>query len=167
MKLSCRFFLILLTLSACQKDVVVDKRTLMSAKINASFLSANDATAILEKSSFFSGKGQLTITGEDDSSKISLIIKDYTGDKGSILLDNSNAIAVYFNKSSNKTDTAANGLLRINDVIDNYYSIPEIPASQYSTGQIYKSEVIVGSFEFITRNNVSVTDGIFGISFNK
>jgi len=163
------FFLLLTacTVISCNKDITIDKSALMSAKINSAYLNVNNAKAKLEKSNYFNSKGQLTIIGEDDSSRLSIIIKDYEGSEGVLSLNNAEAIAVYTKKSNNVTDTAGSGRLIIQQVISNFYSIPELQASGFATGQVYKSETIAGSFEFITRNNTQVNNGIFGISFNK
>ena len=159
--------LLTLIATSCTKETLIDKRVLMSAKIGTAFFGVNDAYAIYKETAFLSGKGGLEITGEDATSKITLIIKDYKGVEGSSRLNGSDALAVYVNKSTNLTDTISDGLLNITQVISNYYSIPDLHPSQYRSGQIYKSEIIVGTFEFTTRNNVSAINGVFGISFNK
>lgn len=160
-------FLFAMIFYSCSKDVVIDKQSKMSAKINNTYLSANEATAMLEKSSFFSGKGQLTLTGEDDKNKIVIIMKDYDSQQKIYTLPNPLFIVTVTSKTSGISDTASNGQLEIKQVTNNFYAIPELKPSQYATGQLYKSEIIIGGFEFTTGNNTVVTNGIFGISFNK
>lgn len=161
------YCLMLFMLASCEKEVDIDKKSILSARINNFYLSVNDAKAVLAHSNYFSGKGQLTLTGEDDKNRIDIIIKDYTGAEGIIPLDNDKAIAVYTAKSSGISDTAQSGRIIIEQVISNFYIIPDLPSSNFNDGRIYKSETTIGTFEFVTRNQVSVTAGIFGISFNR
>lgn len=139
----------------------------MTAKIGTAYFSVNNAYAIYKESAFLSGKGELDITGEDANNKITLIIKNYTGDVKSNRLNGTDAIAVYIDKSTNVSDTISYGFLNITQVIRNYYAIPDLNPSHYRSGQIYKSEIIIGTFNCTTRNNVSVVNGLLGISFNK
>ena len=98
------------------------------------------------KSAFLSSKGELDIIGEDADNKIMLIIKNYTGEVKSNRLNGRDAIAVYVNKFTNVGDTIADGLLNITQVISNYYAFLDLNSSQYRSGQIYKSEIIIGTF---------------------
>jgi hypothetical protein len=161
------FFSVLL-FAGCQKEVVIDNKTVLSAKVSSVYLNVSNASAVLQKSSYFSDKAQLTIGGEDNTNRITLLIKNYANNTGILSLDNAEALAVLTNKSSGVTDTASSGRLIFEYVNSNFYSIPELnPAGGFITGQVYKSENIAGTFEFITRNNVPVSAGIFVIAFNK
>ena len=154
-----------LLLWQCTKDEV-DKKAQLMAEIQGSSFDINNATARVENSNWVPGKKQLSITGADQQYRLSLFIYEYLNDTGAFPM-NAKALAILENKSTGKLDTSNLGLIRLNFVQLFNQVIPGQPFSSNAYAEYYKAELIVGTFDIVTRQNIQVSSGLFSITFNK
>lgn len=159
---------VILVLTACNKeDGNVVKKSLLSARIGNQYPLFKNAVAQLVPGVDSPNKGQLVITGEDNTIRLTIIIKSYAGETNLLSFKNE-VVGIYTNKSTNVSDTALDGRLDLQGVTSHFVNFPELPASTFTSRQIYKSETIKGAFQFNTKNsNTAVSDGLLEITFNK
>jgi hypothetical protein len=142
-----------LTLSSCRKDLI-NKKGVVRAEIGSSVFEENKATCRWGRKS----DRNLTIRAEAGSMSVNLSILDFNGSPGLYAIDQLKIKAELIDRSvSGDLDPAVSGSIRIVDSKNISTYIPNVYTSGWDLSSQY---LVAGVFEFRTKRNVSVTNGI-------
>ena len=76
------------------------------------------------------------------------------------------AIAVYTKKANGLNDTAISGTMQVTFYQTYNYSVPEQSFPLNSSNETNTSELIGGTFDFYTKTNAHIYNGVYVIVFN-